>query len=225
MQINLLPVYSKLAQSDEIPNELTSALPQGTRLSQHQVDTYQRLINRDVDVVINTAMTGDGKSLAAYLPTLTHPRHHAFAMYPTIELSRDQQRQFKNYTSDFGKTIHSEALWGARLGELASERSARRRGEILKERFDNCQVILTNPDIFNLVMNYRYGSNIYSDQELPYTLATNFDDLIFDEFHIFSMPQIVVGYNGHVVFSRIYAGQCAAFPLFLRRHRTQLFCG
>jgi hypothetical protein len=29
------------------------------------------------------------------------------------------------------------------------------------------------------VMNYRYGSNIFSDQELPYTLATNFDDLIF----------------------------------------------
>jgi CRISPR-associated endonuclease/helicase Cas3 len=136
-------------------------------------------------------MTGDGKSLAAYLPTLVRSHHHAFAMYPTIELSRDQQRQFAHYATNFGRSIRSEAIWGARLGELARERSARRRGEILKERFDNCQVILTNPDIFNLVMNYRYGSYIFSDQELPYSLAINFEDLIFDEFHIFSMPQIV----------------------------------
>src|SRR5690348_13200027 len=104
MQIKLLPVYSKLAKPDSIPDELTSALPQGTQLSQHQVETYKELINRNAEVVINTAMTGDGKSLAAYLPTLTGPRHHAFAMYPTIELSRDQQRQFENYTSYFGRT-------------------------------------------------------------------------------------------------------------------------
>ena len=200
MQIQLLPVYSRLAKSDDIPGELTAALPQGTQLSEHQVETYQNLMNRDVDVVINTAMTGDGKSLAAYLPTLTRPRHHAFAMYPTIELSRDQQRQFENYTSKFGRAIRSEALWGARLGELARERSAKRRGEILKERFDNCQVILTNPDIFNLVMNYRYGSNIFSDQELPYTLANNFDDMIFDEFHIFAMPQIVAAITAMLFF-------------------------
>lgn len=224
MQINLLPVYSKLAESDEIPGVLTSALPQSTQLSQHQVETYKKLINRDVDVVINTAMTGDGKSLAAYLPTLTQHRRHAFAMYPTIELSRDQQKQFGNYTSTFGKTIRSEALWGARLGELADERSARRRGEILKERFDNCQVILTNPDIFNLVMNYRYGSNIYSDQELPYTLANNFDDLIFDEFHIFSMPQIVAAITAMLFFLEYMPGAAPRFlfssatpdPTFLR---------
>ncbi len=211
MQINLLPVYSKLAKSDDIPDELSVALPSGTQLSQHQVETYKKLIKRDVDVVINTAMTGDGKSLAAYLPTLTHPRHHAFAMYPTIELSRDQQRQFENYTSNFGRTIRSEALWGARLGELARERSAKRRGEILKERFDNCQVILTNPDIFNLVMNYRYGSNIFSDQELPYTLATNFDDLIFDEFHIFSMPQIVAAITAMLFFLEYMQGDAPRF--------------
>jgi CRISPR-associated endonuclease/helicase Cas3 len=127
MQIQLLPVYSKLAKPGDIPGELTAALPQGTQLSQHQLETYTRLMNRDVDVVINTAMTGDGKSLAAYLPTLTRPQHHAFAMYPTIELSRDQQRQFDNYTSKFGRAIRSEALWGAHLGELSRERSAKRR--------------------------------------------------------------------------------------------------
>jgi CRISPR-associated endonuclease/helicase Cas3 len=191
MQINLLPVYSKLADEKGVPKEILEGLPPGKKISQHQLETYQELMRRKYDVVVNTAMTGDGKSLAAYLPSLIHKQHHAFAMYPTIELSRDQQRQFQNYASDFGRSLRCEALWGARLGQLARENSARRRGEILKERFNNCQIILTNPDIFNLVMNYGYGSNIFSDQELPYTLANNFNDLIFDEFHIFSMPQIV----------------------------------
>jgi CRISPR-associated endonuclease/helicase Cas3 len=211
MRIQLLPVYSKLAKPGDVPDELIAPLPEGTQLSQHQVETYKQLVNRNVDVVINTAMTGDGKSLAAYLPTLTRPHHHAFAMYPTIELSRDQQRQFENYTSKFGGAIRSEALWGARLGELARERSAKRRGEILKERFDNCQVILTNPDIFNLVMNYRYGSNIFSDQELPYTLANNFDDMIFDEFHIFAMPQIVAAITAMLFFLEYLQGDAPRF--------------
>ncbi len=200
MQINLLPVYSKLANTDDVPREVAARLPHGLQLSQHQVETYQALLETEVDVVINTAMTGDGKSLAAYLPTLVNLRRHAFGMYPTIELSRDQQRQFENYAANFGRTVRCEALWGARLGELARERSARRRGEVLKERFDNCQVILTNPDIFNLVMNYSYGSNIFSDQELPYALATNFEDLIFDEFHVFSMPQIVAAMTAMLFF-------------------------
>lgn len=191
MQISTLPVYSRLADAAKIPADITARLPEGWRLSQHQVETFDALRAHDVDVVINTAMTGDGKSLAAYLPTLVDDQRHAFGMYPTIELSRDQQRQFDHYASRFGRTLACDALWGARLGELAREQSLKRRAEVLKERFENRQVILTNPDIFHLVMNYRYGSGIYSDQELPYSLSINFDDMIFDEFHVFSMPQIV----------------------------------
>jgi CRISPR-associated endonuclease/helicase Cas3 len=141
MQINLLPVYSKLAGPDVVPQEIVSRLPQDMPLSLHQVKTYKALLDTNTDVVINTAMTGDGKSLAAYLPTLINVRRQAFGMYPTIELSRDQQRQFEAYAANFGRTIRSDALWGARLGELMRERSAKRRGEVLKERFDNCQVI------------------------------------------------------------------------------------
>lgn len=191
MRITLLPVYSKLADPADAPVEVARRLPADWRLSQHQVETYQALTARDVDVVVNTAMTGDGKSLAAYLPALVDVERHAFGMYPTIELSRDQQRQFQEYAAKWGRSVRYDALWGARLGELAREHSVKRRGEMLKERFDSHQVLLTNPDIFNLVMSYRYGSALYTEQELPYSLAINFDDLIFDEFHIFSMPQIV----------------------------------
>src|SRR6266496_6748780 len=96
MRIMTLPVYSKLANAQAIPSRVAERLPEGWRLSQHQLETYEALCRDDVDVVINTAMTGDGKSLAAYLPTLVLPDHHAFGMYPTIELSRDQEQQFSN---------------------------------------------------------------------------------------------------------------------------------
>ena len=41
------------------------------------------------------------------------------------------------------------------------------------------------------MMNYRYGSGVFSSQELPYTLAIRYSTFVFDEFHLFSTPQIV----------------------------------
>jgi CRISPR-associated endonuclease/helicase Cas3 len=215
MQITTLPVYSKLADESDVPAEITTRLPQGWQLSQHQLETYRALINPAIDVVINTAMTGDGKSLAAYLPTLVLPDHRAFGMYPTIELSRDQERQFTEYCTKFGRTIRRESLWGAKLGERVEQYPHfKRRGEALAELFNNYQVLLTNPDIFNLVMNYHYGSGLFSSQELPYSLATNFNNFIFDEFHIFTMPQIIAALTA-MVFFRCYRGDDWERPRFL----------
>ncbi len=58
------------------------------------METYRALIGSACDVVFNTAMTGDGKSLAGQLPSLVQGwRRPLFAMYPTNELIRDQRRQ------------------------------------------------------------------------------------------------------------------------------------
>jgi CRISPR-associated endonuclease/helicase Cas3 len=215
MQITTLPVYSKLTDETKLPREIAQRLPKGWQLSEHQVETYKALIDTNVDVVINTAMTGDGKSLAAYLPTLVLRDHRAFGMYPTIELSRDQERQFTDYCTQFGRTIRRESLWGAKLGERVEQYPHfKRRGEALAEMFNNYEVLLTNPDIFNLVMNYRYESGLFSSQELPYSLATNFNDFIFDEFHIFSMPQIIAALTA-MVFFRCYRGDDWERPRFL----------
>lgn len=196
MKIRTLPVYSKLANEAEIPPELRARLPEGMRLSQHQVETYRALTEGDVEVVFNTAMTGDGKSLAAYAPVMVHTNKHVFAMYPTNELLRDQGRQLEKYLERFGRKkdeIPFDDLWGAKLERLQDQIGARRRDVVLKERFENKNVILTNPDIFNLVMNYSYGQKtlIYTPQELPYSLGINFDYFLFDEFHIFKIPQFV----------------------------------
>ncbi len=84
MQIKTLPVYSKLADPGEVATlGIAAKLPTDIRLSQHQVDTFRALRDPNIDVVFNTAMTGDGKSLAAYLPVLTDLQQHAFGMYPT----------------------------------------------------------------------------------------------------------------------------------------------
>jgi CRISPR-associated endonuclease/helicase Cas3 len=214
MQITTLPVYSKLAAAADVRATFGDRqLP--VQLSEHQLRTFEALIDSNVDVVINTAMTGDGKSLAAYLPTLVLRDHRAFGMYPTIELSRDQERQFTDYCKQFGRTIRRESLWGAKLGERVEQYPHfKRRGEALAELFNNYEVLLTNPDIFNLVMNYRYESGLFSNQELPYSLATNFNDFIFDEFHIFSMPQIIAALTA-MVFFRCYRGDDWERPRFL----------
>jgi CRISPR-associated endonuclease/helicase Cas3 len=68
MKITTLPVYSKLAAEAEVPQEIKERLPAGWQLSQHQLETYKALLDPAIDVVINTAMTGDGKSWQADFP-------------------------------------------------------------------------------------------------------------------------------------------------------------
>lgn len=196
MKITALPVYSKLAEEESIPVELRERLPAGLKLSQHQVDTYRALVSDEYDVMFNTAMTGDGKSLAAFAPALVDLNKHVFAMYPTNELLRDQSRQFVKYLELFNRNKNDvlfDDLWGAKLERLQEQFNSRTRDVVLKERFENHNVILTNPDIFNLVMNYHYGQNtrIFTEQELPYSLGINFNYFLFDEFHIFKIPQFV----------------------------------
>jgi CRISPR-associated endonuclease/helicase Cas3 len=211
MRITTLPVYSKLAGEKDIPVEIREKLPDDWRLSQHQVDTYRALTEGGADVIFNTAMTGDGKSLAAYLPVLTRGQH-AFGMYPTNELLKDQGRQFREYLEKFGlnqERVPYLLIWGAELDKREEKYQLRSRAETLEEIFLNHNVLLTNPDIFNLVMNYSYAkhASIYNDQELPYSLSTNYDYLIFDEFHIFNMPQIISALTAMLYIARMNTAQ------------------
>lgn len=190
MQITTLPVYSKLAAPEAVQAAFGRTLP--VDLSQHQLETYAALNSADVDVVINTAMTGDGKSLAAYLPTLLDPGRSAFGMYPTNELALDQRRQFRNYNQAFASQLTFTSLSGDLLGAFIADRPEfGRRAEALAALMQDHQVLLTNPDIFHLMINYRYGSNILSIQELPALVNACYKNFIFDEFHIFSTPQMV----------------------------------
>jgi CRISPR-associated endonuclease/helicase Cas3 len=190
LTIHLNPVHSKLADTDCVQQEILQRLPSDWQISKHQLQTFEALSQPSIEVVFNTAITGDGKSLAAYLPVLCKDCH-TFGMYPTIELLRDQARQFEGYCHSFQRQITSLPLWSTEITRLAKDHGFKERGEWLVSQFKTHDVILTNPDIFNLVMNYRYRTFIYSDIELPYSLGTGYDYFVFDEFHIFEMPQIV----------------------------------
>jgi CRISPR-associated endonuclease/helicase Cas3 len=216
MHITTLPVYSKLADPADLPDKLAGKLPSGWQLSMHQLATYQALCDDQVDVVINTAMTGDGKSLAAYLPTLIDPDRTAFGMYPTNELARDQRRQFENYNRDFSGQLSYTSLSGESLGSfIADHPQFARRAEALSALMHDYSVLLTNPDIFHLIINYRYGSHILSLLELPSLLNLCYKHYIFDEFHIFNTPQMVSAITAMLFLSVTASPQGKRRPRFL----------
>ena len=103
--ITLKPVYS--APATELPEEI--ALPEGWTLSWHQLETLKAIRDLNIDVVFNTAMTGDGKSLAAYSQAMSN-QTSTLATYPTNELARDQEKQVREYKKLFKPETDSTNL-------------------------------------------------------------------------------------------------------------------
>ncbi len=189
------PVYSRLV--DRVPEEIETLLPSGWKLSQHQVDTYRALTAKDgPDVVFNTAMTGDGKSLAGQLPSLVEGwKRPLFAMYPTNELIRDQHRQAAitwriwNQYTEAVKELDSTVL-----DRIMEDGDFSTRGDALMSLAKNHDVVLTNPDIFHYIMQLFYrrqGKTGDAPDKLIGPLTTRYQQFTFDEFHVFETPQVV----------------------------------
>lgn len=172
-------------------------LPAGWRLSQHQVDTYAALTQPDgPDVIFNTAMTGDGKSLAGQLPSLVEGwQRPLFAMYPTNELIRDQHRQAQKTWRLWGQYTEAvKELDSLVLDRLMEEGDFATRGDALMSLTKNHDVVLTNPDIFHYIMQLFYrrqGKTGDTPDRLIGPLTTRYQQFTFDEFHVFETPQVV----------------------------------
>ncbi len=185
--IKVLPVYSRLSQSDpiaDIPTELS--------LREHQVKTFDAIRDPDIDVVFNTAMTGDGKSLAAYLPALTEGRS-ILAMYPTNELIKDQERQVQGYCQWFAQHIACDKMFSESLSEMRTELTDLRGQKAAIEHFAlKNPILLTNPDIFSLIANFQYLNPEYENpDQLVQHIIDYYDLFIFDEFHIYDVSQVI----------------------------------
>src|SRR6266487_5905442 len=89
LRLHIHPVYS---EENLDPNYQIGSM----HLLKHQIETYEAFNDPDIDVIFNTAMTGDGKSLAAYLPVFQQNKH-IIAMYPTNELVQDQYNALPGY--------------------------------------------------------------------------------------------------------------------------------
>ena len=193
LSITLKPVYSRTVSS---PSGVT--VPDGWSLSWHQAETFNALSDPNLDVVFNTAMTGDGKSLAAYLQAMTG-RTYTLAMYPTNELARDQERQVQNYKATFNPKYDPQIyrLTGATLEDFVETRQLPSRQQGIIDRADNSEILLTNPDIFHYIHDFRYlrsdskkASRGDNADKLFRKIDDNYKLFIFDEFHVFSSPQI-----------------------------------
>lgn len=185
--IILKPVYSQT-----VPTPEGLQLPEGWLLSSHQAKTLEALqSSNDYDVVFNTALTGDGKSLAAYLPSMTG-KTYTLAMYPTNELARDQEKQVQYYQKLFNPKYHPQInrLNADLLEEFIATRKLPSKLEGIDDFSSQSEILLTNPDIFHYIHNFYYLKGKY---ENPDKLFRRIDEkyklFIYDEFHIFSSPQ------------------------------------
>jgi len=163
------------------------------RLLRHQVETWEAFQENEIDVVINTAITGDGKSLAAYMPALKD-RKCVVAMYPTNELIRDQYDALPKYEHRPQLVLPKrELMYSGRITQLAREHGTAVRMETVRGllKYD---ILLTNPDLIHLMMSHQYGWG-HLLKELPALIGANFDYLLFDEFHVFDVPQIIAVMN------------------------------
>ncbi|WP_069790321.1 type I-D CRISPR-associated helicase Cas3' [Cyanobacterium sp. IPPAS B-1200] len=190
-QIKLKSVYS--CPADDIPQDIN--LPENWSLSWHQLETFKALNNPNIDVIFNIAMTGDGKSLAAYLDTLLGEQNEQFryilALYPTNELARDQQAQIKHYIDLFKPNNEPRItrLSGADL-EIYAETEEIRKEEAIATKIENSEIIQTNPDILHYLRKGAYLMPKDRPDKLWSPLDNKFNFFVFDEFHIFNALSI-----------------------------------
>ncbi|MCL1495678.1 MAG: type I-D CRISPR-associated helicase Cas3' [Pseudanabaena sp. Salubria-1] len=196
-KIVLKPVYSETV---ETPKGIE--IPDGWRLAWHQLETFKALQDPDIDVVFNTAMTGDGKSLAAYLGVL-QGNTEAIALYPTNELARDQENQIRKYVEDF-QTRNEPRI--ARLNsaelELYAENEGIKKSAAIATHGSQREILITNPDIFHYLHRGAYLMPKDSPDKLWGRIDKDFNLFIFDEFHIFSAPQIASVLNTILLIKR-----------------------
>jgi CRISPR-associated endonuclease/helicase Cas3 len=181
LTLRILPVYSEYH-----PNALLGEV----RLLKHQQETLDAFDDPAIDLVMDTAITGDGKSIAAYLPAFKHG-FHVVAMYPTNELVRDQYRALANYQRDFGLSLPPcDTMYSQRITHLMREYQTAARLDQVEDLIRNNGILLTNPDLIHLILSYQYGWD-FLRKELPVITSASFDYFLFDESHVLGVPQVV----------------------------------
>ncbi len=208
MKVSLLPLYSQLnpgpgscplgCQNSCRVRDRAPSLNPGTicPLASHQAQTYAEIFR--ADIVFNTSATGDGKSLAAWLPSLLDPEFRIMGLYPTIELVEDQYRQQKDdYHKKFNLNPEEriERLYGAELARKVLQAEKSNKFHELLLAIEHAPILLSNPDIFHLIVHFQYRDPARDSYTLPGALAKYPDLWVFDEFHIFGPHQEAAALN------------------------------
>ena len=222
LTIKLGPLYSRLAESSDLHNLNVAALPSEYRatLRYHQARTWQAIMNSDADVIFDTALTGDGKSLAGQLPMLVNGWSGLF-LYPTNELIEDQKKQVEQYIRAFNARLLCRTMYSEAITEAMQQADTTSRSSLIRRYFKSSDSILSNPDLFHMFGSYNYGSDA-DKREHVYQMPSILDYFVLDEFHTFGLQQIISVLN-------IMNYQKVAFPhdrlkyVFLSATPTKFF--
>ncbi|WP_414754687.1 type I-D CRISPR-associated helicase Cas3' [Anabaena sp. CCY 9910] len=203
MKIKLLSTWSKYSQLSVSHIQLVT----------HQQEVWESIKN--YQVVFDTALTGDGKTLAALIPAFNERGlGKALFNYPTNELIRDQGKQIEKWKNEFNLDLQIGELTGAKLASYMSA-DGFNKIETLKNVAEGNNLIATNPDIFTLIHRFYYNRRFGNIAQIAEYWLTYYRYIVFDEFHIFSAPQIANVLDG-LAFNRASLGErFAAKFLFL----------
>ncbi|HEX2907197.1 MAG TPA: type I-D CRISPR-associated helicase Cas3' [Phototrophicaceae bacterium] len=207
-RLNLLAVDSKIA-SEEAMAQIglkPEQLPADWRLMAHQVETLRVLRAGTAEILINTALTGDGKSLAAQLSVFLDQTRALF-MYPTNELAADQMQGLeRNKRLWQVQTLRQRRLDRSELDRLQAQLEGFSRADVLR-LLTETDLLLTNPDLFHLMMQFQYQSIGASPDQLPIgRIANRYGLFVFDEFHLFGMPQVAAALISLLMLRAVTAG-------------------
>lgn len=151
-------------------------------IAAHQAATVKSLRLGSAPIIINQAMTGDGKTMAGRFQLLSQ-QWRSFAMYPTNELAHDQVQSFDELMDYWippvwGKRpdrrlINAQEIDEFSFGDGTPKRMSAIKG-MLREDY-----VLSNPDVFHLIMSFAYQQAGVTGDFLPTYVAERFSALYF----------------------------------------------
>lgn len=183
MKIKLLSTWSELSpESTEIS---------GIKLATHQQAVWDAIQNPEFQVVFDTALTGDGKTLAGLLPAVKERKSLGKGLfaYPTNELIRDQARQLDEWSGKLNVKLTVGQLNGPQLSVLMREEGFDKPETLQIVASDN-DIVLTNPDIFTLINRFYYDQRWGNIAKTAQKWFAQYRYIVFDEFHIFNASQV-----------------------------------
>ncbi len=149
--------------------------------------------------ITNSAITGGGKTLAAYAYAVEHclSGHKVLGVYPTNELLQDQKRAVCKLFKQIHGREPREGINGELLvvdGEFLRQEkeSGEQNIKIIQYILTRAKIVLTNPDILYLLCHHLYASSreMTGRNISAFTaLMRDFRTIIFDEFHLYNIKQ------------------------------------
>lgn len=176
------------------------------QLVTHQAEVWEAIKDKNISIVFDTALTGDGKTLAALLPALYESKKldKGLFAYPTNELIRDQVKQVNKWSKELNFSPFIGELNSQTLASAIEEENLNKI-ETLRTIAYDYDLILTNPDIVTLIHRLYYDK-WGNTARIAQTFLNQYRYLVFDEFHIFNAPQVTNILDG-IAFSRATLGE------------------